>query len=183
MYKSNYIPEPTLVGSDTIIEEALRENVTQVSSGRKSISEARRDLRSFLSSVHYDPKEERGTINDLFTQERLDLMINTNVRLIRSYEQHVCATTRGAILAFPAYEFIQTYECNEQVNWCERWKACAKAIKWDGVLMGDRMIALKTSPIWARLSRFGLPYPPFDFNSGWGVEDVSKSECRKLFLI
>jgi hypothetical protein len=31
-----------------------------------------------------------------------------------------------------------------------------------------RMIARKDSPIWEALSRFGTPYPPFDFNSGCG---------------
>jgi hypothetical protein len=39
------------------------------------------------------------------------------------------------------------------------------------------MIARKDSPIWEALSRFGTPYPPFDFNSGMWTKDVSREEA------
>jgi hypothetical protein len=39
------------------------------------------------------------------------------------------------------------------------------------------MIARKDSPIWEELSRFHTPYPPFDFNSGMWVKDVSREEA------
>jgi hypothetical protein len=45
------------------------------------------------------------------------------------------------------------------------------------------MIALKTDPVWAAISRFGTPYPPFDFNSGMGVRDISRRECLSLGII
>jgi hypothetical protein len=44
-------------------------------------------------------------------------------------------------------------------------------------------VALKLSPIWAQLSRFGTPYPPFDFNSGMDVEDVGRRKARELGLL
>lgn len=40
-------------------------------------------------------------------------------------------------------------------------------------------IALLTSPIWRKLSRFDLDYPPFDFNSGMGVDPVDYEEARR----
>ena len=43
---------------------------------------------------------------------------------------------------------------------------------------GD-MIAGVNNPIWARISRFGLPYPPFDFNSGMGVKLIPRKEAEK----
>ena len=43
------------------------------------------------------------------------------------------------------------------------------------------MVALKEDPVWTRISRFGQPWPPFDFNSGMGVEDVSHDELRRVF--
>ncbi len=53
----------------------------------------------------------------------------------------------------------------------------------EGVARGtSRMIALKTSPVWAALSAFGNPYPPFDFGSGMGLDDVEASVCRELGL-
>ena len=45
------------------------------------------------------------------------------------------------------------------------------------------MIALINDPIWEAISRFGLPYPPFDFNSGMGVAGVSRSDAIKLGVI
>lgn len=45
------------------------------------------------------------------------------------------------------------------------------------------MVALIESPIWAKLSRFGNPYPPFDFGSGMGVDGVSYADCEKLGLL
>ena len=48
---------------------------------------------------------------------------------------------------------------------------------------GGRMIALKTDPIWMRISAFGLPWPPFDFNSGMGVRNVRRREAVNLGLL
>lgn len=45
------------------------------------------------------------------------------------------------------------------------------------------MVALKTDEIWARLSAFGLPHPPLDFNSGMDWEDVSHTEAVEMGLI
>lgn len=45
------------------------------------------------------------------------------------------------------------------------------------------MIALKTDPVWAKLSRFGTPWPPFDFGSGMGVQDVDYDEAVALGLL
>ena len=38
-------------------------------------------------------------------------------------------------------------------------------------------------PIWSAISRFGNPYPPFDYNSGMGVDDVSYDEALKLGVL
>ena len=65
----------------------------------------------------------------------------------------------------------------------ERWEAAAQKVGWEGVARNGAMIALKTSPIWAKISRFGNPFPPFDFNSGMGVRDVKKSVCREIGLL
>ena len=45
------------------------------------------------------------------------------------------------------------------------------------------MVALKTSPIWTALSRFGRPWPPFDYGSGMGLEDVDRTEAEDLNLL
>ena len=170
----------------------MRQNVAELVKGGKSPSEVRRDLRAYLDSIGYDPdkdlapgeKSRRGTIKDLYTKSRLDVMMKTNADQAKGYASHIRATTAGAILAFPAYELVRVERRKLQRNWDERWTNAAKAVGFEGVCRDtSKKIALKTSPIWAALSRFGNPFPPFDFNSGMGVRDVKKSVCREIGLL
>ena len=154
-----------------------REKLAQIAAGRLSASEARRDLRALLDSLGYDPGENRGTIKDLLTQRRLDLILQTNVRQARGYVQHLEATTEGALLATPGQELLRVRSRRVPRDWRTRWTNAG------GRLYDGRMIALKTDPIWTRISRFGNPYPPFDFGSGMGVEGVGRRECIRLGVI
>ena len=165
------------------IIHAMRQNVAELVSGGKSPSEVRRDLRAYLYSIGYDAGENRGTIKDLMTKARLDVMMKTNADQAKGYASHLRATTAGAILAFPAYELVRVERRKLPRDWGARWAAAAQKVGWEGVARNGAMIALKTSPIWAALSRFGNPFPPFDFNSGMGVRDVKKSVCREIGLL
>lgn len=157
---------------------AMRSEVAKVTEGGKSESEVRRDLRKYITHADRGPEENRGTIKDIFTKARLDVIIDTNRRQARGFAQHMEATTNGALRAFPAYEFVRVYERKQKRNWIARWTAAGGKR-----YAGNRMIALKTDPIWSRISAFGTPYPPFDWGSGMGVEDVTRSECLALGVI
>ncbi|MGN0833052.1 MAG: hypothetical protein ACI4RD_05330 [Kiritimatiellia bacterium] len=173
------------------ILHAMRQNVAELVAGGKSPSEVRRDLRAYLGSIGYDPdkglkpgeRSRRGTIKDLTTKARLDVMMKTNADQAKGYASHIRATTTGAILAFPAYELVRVERRKLPRDWSARWASAAQKVGWEGVARSGGMIALKTSPIWAALSRFGNPFPPFDFNSGMGVRDVKKSVCREIGLL
>lgn len=173
------------------ILHAMRQNVAELVSGGKSPSEVRRDLRAYLYSIGYDPDKDlkpgeqsrRGTIKDLTTKARLDVMMKTNADQAKGYASHLRTTTTGAILAFPAYELVRVERRKLPRDWSARWASAAQKVGWEGVARNGAMIALKTSPIWAALSRFGNPFPPFDFNSGMGVRDVKKSVCREIGLL
>ena len=173
------------------ILHAMRQNVAELVAGGKSPSEVRRDLRAYLGSIGYDPDKDlkpgeqsrRGTIKDLTTKARLDGMMKTNADQAKGYASHLRATTTGAILAFPAYELVRVERRKLPRDWSARWASAAQKVGWEGVARNGAMIALKTSPIWAALSRFGNPFPPFDFNYGMGVRDVKKSVCREIGLL
>lgn len=62
-------------------------------------------------------------------------------------------------------------------DWKSRWRAAG------GKLYGGKMIAEVNDPIWSKISRFGNPYPPFDFNSGMGLRDVSRGEAVRCGAI
>ena len=164
---------------------AARSEAAAILTSGKSLSEARRDLREALRADGYVPAaEDKGTIKDLFTRQRLDVMLKTNVAQARGYADYLAATSTGALMAFPAYEFIRVYQRKvPRADWRVRWDSAARAVGWQGVARGTpRMVALKTSPIWARLSRFDNPFPPFDFGSGMGLDDVDAADCRELGL-
>jgi len=84
----------------------------------------------------------------------------------------------GGLLAFPAWQLVRiTGQGREPVAWSERWVSAG------GVLTGKKMIALKTDPIWKNISRFKLPYPPFEFFSYMDVDDVSIDTCERMKLV
>ena len=67
-------------------------------------------------------------------------------------------------------------------EWQARWREAGAAVNWEGAHR-KQMVALKTSRIWMRLSRFGTPWPPFDFGSTRELEDVWRDEAEQLGLI
>ena len=159
------------------ILHAARSMVAEQAAGGKSLSEIRRDLRTVISSTGYDPGDARGTIKDLYTKARLDVIIKTNVAQARGYIQHLEATTPGGYAAFPAQELIRTKARKQPRNWAKRWEDAG------GKFFEGRMIALKDDPVWTKISAFGNPFPPFDFGSGMGVRGIKRSEAIRLGLI
>lgn len=162
--------------------EKARETCAAIADGSLSPSEARRDLRTVLGEIGYDPDGRVG-LQNLLTKRRLDLIIDTNKRQARGWRQRLDAVKPGALVAFPAQELVRTRQRRVPRNWSVRWNEAARAVGWKGVLRDEfRHVALKTSPIWIKISRFGTPYPPFDFNSGMSVKNISASECRRIGL-
>lgn len=108
---------------------------------------------------------------------RANVIIDTNAGMAAGYASAVQSNSYGARLAFPAQELVRIEERQVPREWRHIWT------QHGGQLYGGRMIALKGDPIWVAISRFGTPYPPFDFNSGMGVEDVSFEEAVSLGVI
>lgn len=157
------------------ILHAARQMCVEVAEGRRSASEFRRDMRALLSKMGHP--EGDGSLKDLYSERRLDVIRETNVRQARGYVQHLEATTEGALMAFPAQELVRVQDREKPRDWVARWRDAG------GRFYGGRMIALKNDPIWTNISRFGTPWPPFDFGSGMGVEDVDWEEAVELGLI
>lgn len=118
-----------------------------------------------------------GGLTDPGSTKRAALIVDTNAAMAAGEVRHTVDTTEGAQLAYPAYELIRIENRRVNRDWRARWLAAG------GTLYADRMIALKDSPVWPRLNRFGNPYPPFDYNSGMGQRDISREECITLGII
>lgn len=157
--------------------DAMRAKIAESLKGNLSASDFRLAIRRELGAISYDAKDARGTIKDLMTSARLDLIYNTNREMAQGFMQHLQATSAGALAAAPAYELKRAERRKVPRDWPKRWEDKG------GTIYEGRMIALKTDPIWTRISRFGLPHPPFDYNSGMDIFSVSRRECLRLGVI
>jgi hypothetical protein len=161
------------------IVQAMRQRVAEYAERGVDIAEARKQIRADLGRMHYQPYPgKEGTIKDLFSKARLDTILKHNLRQARGMIQRASGMTPGAFAAFPAQEFKRTHHRKAQrQDWPERWR------KAGGKVYGGRMIALKTDPVWERLSVFGNPFPPFDWGSGMGVIGVDRKTAIELGLV
>ena len=159
---------------------AMRDACAKVASGKLDESQARLAIREVLDKTGYTPPQGKdGGIQDLRSQRRLDLIIQTNVAQARGYVRYLEGTSEGALAAFPCQEFLRVERRKaERTTWRTRWERAGGRF-----YAGDRMIALKTDPVWTNLSAFHHPWPPFDFNSGMGLRDVGRREAIRYGVI
>jgi hypothetical protein len=153
----------------------------------------RTELKQLLSEIDYQPDPERvGTISDLRTDARLNLIIDTESKLAQGRGQYAQASDPDSLAVFPAAElvrvesrrtprgFVRRKEVLVEVepdHWKRRWQSNG------GQLFEGRMIARLDDPVWEKISRFGLPHAPFDFNSGMGTKLIKRSEALRLGVI
>jgi hypothetical protein len=147
--------------------------------GTRSDSEARRDIRTALRAAGYQPPPDaQGGLRDHTSKTRLDLILQQNVRAARGYGKWAADMDPDLLDLWPAQELVRVMaRRNPRSSWKSRWTEAG------GRLYGGRMIALKTSPVWVAISRFGVPYPPYDYGSGMGVIDIDRETAVRLGLI
>ena len=139
---------------------------------------ARLQMGQFLDASGYRPSaDQRGGLQDLRSDARLNLIIDTNTQMAQGFGAWHADQNPARLDAWPAQEFYRLESRITPRNWVSRW------LDAGGEIYGGRMIALKNDPIWTEISAFDLPYPPYDFNSGMWVRDVSRFEAIDLGLM
>lgn len=152
--------------------------ISDLVSGSVDRATKRAELKQLLGRLGYAPVPgEEDTLTDLSSDARLNLILDTGLQQAQGYGAWRQGQDPAVLDLWPAQELVREIETEKQRDWPARWAAAG------GEFFGGRMIALRNDPIWSRLSRFGLPYPPFDFNSGMGVQDVDRDEAVALGLI
>lgn len=151
-------------------------------------AKARQLMRASLRSIGYDPAAigaEPGSLQDLASFNRIHLIIDTNVKMARNYGNWKQGQSTAILDQWPAQELIRVEAREERRDWHRTWVQAGGRVFPGAGLDGryGRMIALKNAPIWTSINRFGLPYPPFDYNSGVGVQDVDRDEAVRLKVI
>lgn len=118
-------------------------------------------------------------INQQVDDDRLNLCIDTAHGLAWGYLHWIQGQQNPDELDFyPALRLFDCYHHAESVDWVARWRDSGGQI-----FAGNEMVALRNDPVWAYISAFGLPFPPFDLDSGMDVEVVSRKEAQELGLI
>jgi len=142
------------------------------------IATARMELQEVLRSLNYNPGSKAGSLQDLSSDARLNLVLKQNVESAQGYGNFLQGQADGALDVFPAQELFRAEDREKPRDWRTRWMQAGGEI-----FTGGRMIALKSDPIWTEISRFGVPWPPFDYGSGMWVRDVDRAEAEALGLL
>ena len=149
----------------------------RVAQGGLSKPYAIQQLADALKQLGYHPGTHGPrprSIQDFSSDRRLKLIIDTNYDMATGYGNHTAGQDPILLDAFPAQELIREINSRVRRPWQSIWRAAG------GKLYNGRMIALKNDPIWTNISHFKQPYPPFHYNSGMGVADISRKEAQQL---
>lgn len=155
-------------------------------------AELRTQIKELLAEMGYQPDPaERGTIKDLSSDARIDLVVRTNAEMAANHGYWQQGQDPDNLIAFPAQELYRAEDRKDKRGWVQRWRAAggkvfpgrAPGLPLEKGFSEGRLIALKDSPVWAGISAFGNPYPPFDFNSGVDVRDIGYREAVELGVL
>ena len=160
--------------------------------------------------VGLNPATARNAIQDVLKEHSLEgIMDSDRIDFALTTARDVAngagnfareALDDDVLEAYPAWELLRVYDRDvprgfRRVkgtlvpvpgdDWESRWTAAG------GKFYDGRMIALKSDAVWQNLGdgaggyddTLGNPFPPFAFNSGYDVDNVSRAECIDLGLI
>jgi hypothetical protein len=126
-----------------------------------------------------------GTVRDIRSSKRLGLIWDMQTNQATEFSRWKMDNDPDVLDAWPAQRLVRI-EARDNPRpasyWRNRWADAFSAVGGRGAL-ADHMVALKTSPIWPKVSIFGTPWPPFAWGSGMGLEDVDRDEAESLGLI
>lgn len=145
-------------------------------------------MRQELATAGYKRGDApQGSLRDLKSSRRLGLIFDMNVSQAAGYARWKMDMTPEGLANEPCYELIRIKARLEIRDWPLVWA------EHGGQFHGEpgpayprakgRMIALKTDPIWRFISRFGTPWPPFDWGSGMGLMGIDREEAQALGLL
>jgi hypothetical protein len=159
--------------------QEVKNQVDDLLQGEINEAAMRLKLKEALQAISYNPEpDEAGTLKDLSSDPRLNLIIQMQSDFAWGYGKFVRDQDPAALLSAPAQELFRSEARKEPRNWPQRWMDAGGEF-YDG----GRMIALKNDPIWVEISAFGQPYPPFDYGSGMWVRDIFRPEAIAIGLL
>lgn len=188
-----------VIGSIVDPKQVLREGETRTVTEGNDPASARVEIKRLLDEMGYEPEAgTEGTIRDLRSDARINLVVKTNVEMAQGAGRFVQQNADAEVVdEWPGLEFVRVEGRKEPREWDGAnglWiQACRRAGDMDAlrVLGGSgRMVALKSSGVWDELGDpdyveggLGNPYPPFAFGSGMWTIEVSRAEAEEMGLM
>lgn len=171
-----------IVGQDeAYIIAAYYRAAAKLAEGKLSATEARRLVRETLRAAGYQAEKPGSRTDMAGGTARQRLILETNVHKAAGYAWHESVKNSTVL---PAQRLVRKGRRRQPRDWQMRWRNA-----WASLPPEERrkahpteMVALVNCEIWRRLSRWGDPYPPFDYNSGMDVLPVDRESARKLGL-
>ncbi|MFC5049243.1 hypothetical protein ACFPK9_01235 [Rubritalea spongiae] len=186
-----------LQGLRSAIERALQGGYNN------DLPRLKQELRGMLTRLKYTPENgfpgdetlgippaEAGSLRDLSSDKRLNLILETEIKKHRGAAQKARGNSEAGLRGYPAWELVRVQSRREPrgmpgtgtLGWQRRWFEVGGPTNSTG-----RLIALKTDPVWKKLGSssyfddaLDTEHPPFAFNSGMGWRAVSASELEDL---
>lgn len=205
-HRQNFVSAQTLLtdlldGYKTRVETILNPLTVTRADGSQAqegldVATARTQIRELQASLGYAPEaDQAGTITDLSSDARINLVLRTNTQLAQGAGNFLRANDPELLDLWPAQELYRLEPRDKHRDWEQRWTLAAQVARDPGALaaLGNhgRMAALKSSGIWQELGdgaggyedTLGNPYPPFAFNSGMWTREVERDEAEALGLL
>ena len=123
-----------------------------------------------------------NVLTNIAAPRRAALIKDFNDAQAAGYARWKLDNNSDALSILPAWRLTESTAKNPRQDWAARWAKAGSEVGWEGASQSD-FVALKTSRIWMKLSRFGTPWPPFDWGSTRELEDVWRDEAESIGLV
>ena len=182
------IRQQSFFSARTVYAHHLDETQTDISAlleGRMGANEIRNRMQDRLEKLGYAPDDkDKGGLRDLSSDARTNLIIDMQEQRARGYAVWRSQQSEAILKVWPANEMYRALARKVPRDWKTRWNAAraslgeASTTATYALTQDGPFIALKNDPIWSAVSRFGSPWPPFDYQSGMRLKQVKASAAR-----
>jgi hypothetical protein len=165
---------------------ATQADIAQALDGKTSAADVRGLMKLRLRRLGYAPDPaDAGGLKDLSSDERTSLIVNMQMQRASGYAKWRSDQDPAILDAFPGQEMFRAGSPKVPRDWPARWDTARAELgaSTSATPSSSGFYALKNDPIWSQISRFGSPYPPFDYGSSMRVRNVGRRQCRALGLL
>ena len=180
-------------GNSALFLSDLKTIIERLAQGDIGEGQARTAIWESLRSIGYAPEGGfpdapgqvpsalAGTLQDLSSFQRRNLIVRTQLDLMRGAGEQTRGHTPERLQTFPAWELVRVQAKSVPRDWETRWYLAG------GHPHAGKIVAFKGDPVWGELGSYdnfddalGVDHPPFAFSSGMGWREVSAAECARL---